>query len=157
MTALPFMWADVSAIQLLFSVHPQPVYFARVYGCVYTEAVTSHRLVYPHVPLLSSLRQIDGNDLPALPDAFTVVPLFSLEALMFGCLSSHNTGNRKWDALRSSISNNSEMTPSTLQRFRKKDILRVVGDEAPATFVSGYCASQSLCQMIGHPDIPAAN
>ena len=157
----PFMWADVSAIQLLFSVKAEPVYFARVYGCAFTDTVTSHRLVYPHVPLLSSLRQIDGNALPSLPASFTVVPVLALDTFNFGSFSCANARNQKWEAIRSHLTDDSAMTPSTLNRFRRRPILRVVvgtsGIESPRAFQKGYCASNSLCHMIDNPDIPAAD
>ena len=157
----PFMWSDVSAIQLLFSAKAEPVYFARVYGCAFTDAITNHRLVYPHVPLLSSLRQIDGNAPPPLPASFTVVPVLALDALTFGTLSTVNVSHWTWDTLRLRCSVDSVMTPSTLERFRSRNILRVVvganGTEPQWSFRNHYCASNSLCHMIGNDAIPAAD
>ena len=152
----PFMWADMYSLQLMFSVHEEPVFFAPVYGCMYTAPGTQNCSVYPHVPLLSRIRQIDGN-VAAAQKHFTVVPIFAFNALQFGLLSSENNGRLDVD-LCTDLAKETTMAAATLECFRKEPYLQVVVGESHVgvlPFQEGHCASHDLCRLQGATDTAA--
>jgi hypothetical protein len=95
-TETPAMWFDLYALQLLFSEHESPVYFAPVYGRVVT--TQGQRCgASPEVPKFDAMMSFEAatlvGDKTAPPPSFTVVPLHALTWYKFGFFSNPSFEN----------------------------------------------------------------